>query len=170
MTGLELDSDPKNRELLGQALGRLSSGVYIVCCGSKQNDSMQGMLATWIIQAAFEPPMLSCAVKKEREILSELSVGKNFSVNTLSKKNMDIFKAFARPFKEGENRFAGLKLVEADTAGPVFAEALSYLDCTVKEQINAGDHLLVLAEINAGKLLNEADEPMLHTRKNGFQY
>ena len=159
--------DAANKEDLAKAIGKLSSGVYIVTLGSAEQK--QGMLATWIIQAAFEPPMLSMAVQKKREILSQLSKGSKFCVNTLSKKNMDIFKAFARPFKEGEDRFAELKLSDRSVVAPVFAEAISYMEGTVSQLIEAGDHMLLLAEITGGCQLNE-DEPMLHTRKNGFQY
>ena len=156
-----------NEENLGKALGRLSSGVYITTI--EKNNEKHGMLATWIIQASFKPPMLTMAVQSERDIFRFLEPGSSFSVNAISKKNMDIFKAFAKPHKDGEDRFAGLKLAELDSAGPVFAEALSYLDCVVKEHVAAGDHTIVIAEVTAGQLLND-DEPMLHTRKNGFQY
>ncbi|MBX9694774.1 MAG: flavin reductase family protein [Cyanobacteria bacterium] len=156
-----------SEESLGQALGRLSSGVYITTLES--NNEKHGMLATWIIQAAFKPPMLTMSLQSQRDIYRFLEKGSRFSVNTISKKNMDIFKAFAKPHKDGEDRFAGLRLAELDSAGPVFADALSYLDCVVRDQMNAGDHIVILAEVTAGQLLNE-DEAMLHTRKNGFQY
>lgn len=156
-----------NKDALGQAIGRLSSGVYIVTL--EANAEKHGMLATWIIQAAFEPPMLTVAIQRKRDILSFMQNGTKLSVNALSKKNMDIFKAFARPHQEGIDRFEGLSLLDERTAAPVFASALSYLDCSVKNQIEAGDHVIILCEITGGKFLND-DEPMLHTRKNGFQY
>jgi flavin reductase (DIM6/NTAB) family NADH-FMN oxidoreductase RutF len=159
--------NPTSKEILGPALGKLSSGVYIVT--HTHDNKKEGMLATWIIQAAFEPPMLTVAIQKERHFLSKLENGVKFSVNAISKKNMDIFKAFAKPHKEGEDRFADLKLADKNSAGPVFTDALSYLDCVVRNQMAAGDHIVVLAEIVGGELLNE-DEAMLHTRKNGFQY
>lgn len=157
-----------NKETLAPALGRLSSGVYIVT--HSHDNEKEGMLATWIMQAAFSPPMLTVSMQKERNFLAKLQTGTNFCINVLSKKNMDIFKAFARPHKDGEDRFAELKMSESkSTVAPIFAEALSYLNCVVKNQVDAGDHVVVLAEIKGGELLNE-DEPMLHTRKNGFQY
>ena len=156
-----------NKEALGQAIGRLSSGVYIMTL--QANGENHGMLATWIIQAAFEPPMLTVAVQRKRDILPFMQTGTKICVNALSKKNMDIFKAFAKPFQEGLDRFDGLKVLDRETSAPVFAEALSYLDCTVKSQMDAEDHVVFLCEISGGEFLNN-EEPMLHTRKNGFQY
>jgi len=57
--------------------------VYIVTVG--QGDEKDGMLATWVSQVAFEPPILSIVVKKERPILSKLSFGSKLIVNVLGR-------------------------------------------------------------------------------------
>lgn len=161
-------TDSTNKESLGQSLGRISNGVYIVTLGEGQ--SREGMLATWVAQAAFEPPMLTIAVNKERHILQSMKKGTKFVLNALSKKSNDEFKAFLKPMAPGEDRFSALNTIEKNAGGPVLGNALSYLACTVKEQMEAGDHVVLLAEISSGEMLNANDEPMLHTRKNGFQY
>ena len=159
--------DEGTKEVLGKALGRISNGVYIATV--THEDQREGMLATWVAQAAFNPPMLTIAVNRERHILRSLKPGTRFTLNVMKKTNNDLFKAFVKPVQPGDDRFAGLNLADKATGGPVFADALAYLDCSIKEQVEAGDHIVVLAEISGGELLNE-DEPMLHTRKNGFQY
>jgi flavin reductase (DIM6/NTAB) family NADH-FMN oxidoreductase RutF len=163
----EQNCKPEQQGSFSGALGKLSSGVYVVTVGSGSNK--QGMLATWIIQAAFTPPMLCLSIQSQRAILSQLEIGERFSVNTLAKKNKNIFQAFARAQQSAQDRFADLKLAEKSSAGPVFAEALSYLDCIVKTQLAAGDHTILVAEITGGELL-KTDDPMLHTRTNGFWY
>ena len=155
---------------IGPALGRVASGVYIVTLESAGRKD--GMMASWISQAGFEPPSLVVAVNKSRPIKDALSVGSLFVVNVLSKRNMNIFKAFAKPHKEGEedNRFEGIEVVEDVIEGPAFKEAVSYMVARVKSITDASDHLLVLGEIIDGALLNVEDEPMVHLRKDGFQY
>ncbi len=154
------------KERVGPAIGRLASGVYIITVHG-EDGVKDGMMATWITQAGFEPPSLVVSVNKKRDILQALSVGSKFSVNVLSKRNMDIFKAFAKP--HNAEKFDGLKLKDV-SSGPVFAEAVSYMSLVVKSQTEAGDHILVVGEITDGELLNGADEPMTHLRKDGFQY
>ncbi len=154
------------KERVGPAIGRLASGVYIITVQG-EDGVKDGMMATWITQAGFEPPSLVVSVNKKRDILQALSVGSKFSVNVLSKRNMDIFKAFAKP--HNAEKFDGLALKEV-SSGPVFAEAVSYMSLVVKSQTEAGDHILVVGEITDGELLNGADEPMTHLRKDGFQY
>ena len=161
-----MSSVAPSKEKIGPAIGRLASGVYIVTvdvAGKKD-----GMLATWITQAGFDPPSLVVSVTKQREILRAMNVGDRFTINVLSNRNMDIFKAFAKP--HNDEKFDGLALKESNIAGPVFAEAVSYIDLKVQSVTEVGDHVLVVGEVIDGELLNGQDEPMTHLRKDGFKY
>jgi flavin reductase (DIM6/NTAB) family NADH-FMN oxidoreductase RutF len=156
------------KEQIGSAIGRLTSGVYVITL--ECNGEPEGILMTWIGQAAFEPPMISIAVKRERPILEHLQKGAKFTVNVLSKKNMDVFKNFAKPHLPAAERFAGLTLLEKESFGPVFASSVAYMDCSVSGAHEAGDHYLIVCEVVAGEVLDTTSEPMSHLRKNGFQY
>ena len=165
-----MSSAAPSKEKIGPAIGRLASGVYIVTvdvAGKKD-----GMLATWITQAGFDPPSLVVSVNKQRDILRAMNVGDRFTINVLSNRNMDIFKAFAKP--HNDEKFDGLALKESlqssTSAGPVFAEAVSYIDLKVQSVTEVGDHVLVVGEVSDGELLNGQDEPMTHLRKDGFKY
>lgn len=156
------------REDLGRALGRVASGVYVV---TAENDGeAHGMLTTWLNQAAFEPPMVTVAVNTERPIVAYLK-GATITVNVLSSKNMDIFKAFARPSKDKhDDRFEGLATIENEGGAIAFANVVAILNCKVRELYPAGDHFIAIAEVISGRTINSDAEPMIHLRKNGFQY
>jgi flavin reductase (DIM6/NTAB) family NADH-FMN oxidoreductase RutF len=157
------------REQLGKALGRIASGVHIVTINVEGQP--HGIMATWVSQASFEPPAITLAFNKERPIIKSIQPGALLTLNVLSKKNMDIFKAFARPSKEEhDDRFQGLALKENGKGGPIFAQAASYLNCSVTNSMDAGDHLVVLAELLDGAILESDSEPMVHIRNNGFHY
>jgi len=157
---------PELKAKVGPALGRVASGVFIVTVG--HGESKDGMMASWVSQAGFEPPSLIVAVNKSRPIMKSLEVGATFLVNVLSKRNMDIFKAFAKP--HNEIKFDGIELLDSVSAGPAFKEAVSYMVAKVKSVTDASDHVIVLGEIVDGALLNGEDEPMVHLRRDGFQY
>jgi flavin reductase (DIM6/NTAB) family NADH-FMN oxidoreductase RutF len=161
-----------NKEEIGDALGRIATGVYVITLEQKadQSSAREGMLATWIMQVAFDPPMISIAVKDERPILKHLTKEANVVVNILAKHNHDIFKNFAKPNISQEERFDSLPLLAETEYGPIFASCHAYLACKIKEIVPAGDHFLVLAEVIKGALLHPEAEPIIHLRKNGFQY
>lgn len=157
--------DNKN---LGKAIGRIATGVYIVT--TNHSDNKDGMLATWLIQAAFTPPLVTLAINKERPILEQFSEGSLFAVNVLSKTNNDIFKAFVKPNQPGMDRFEGLKLYEEVSELPVFKDCVAYFICRVTKRVDAGDHFTIYGEALDGNVINPDAEPMIHLRNNGFQY
>lgn len=157
-----------SKENIGRAIGRLTSGVYVLTC--KFQGQPEGILMTWVGQAAFEPPLISLAVKGGRPILDHLVPDTQFVLNVLAKGNKDIFKNFARPNVPPEERFADLSLLPENGFGPVFSAALAYMNCRVSKSVEAGDHYLVLAEVVGGEILDAEAEPMTHLRKTGFQY
>ncbi len=157
--------DNKN---LGKAIGRIATGVYIVTLN--HNGNRDGMLATWLIQAAFEPPLVTVAINKERPILEAFNDGAIFAVNVLAKTNNDIFKAFVKPFQPGMDRFEGLKLLDEVKDVPVFKDCVAYFTCRVTKRVDAGDHYTIYGECLDGNMINPDGEPMVHLRNNGFQY
>jgi flavin reductase (DIM6/NTAB) family NADH-FMN oxidoreductase RutF len=152
------------KETLGKALGRIVSGIYVVTAGS--GEQQQGILASWIMQASFEPPRITLCVQQDREILKLLSTNKNFVVNVLSDENSNLMGRFA---KYKPDQFDGLDLADHGH-GPILNDAVAYLCCEVKEQWTAGDHDVILAEVVEGEILNPDLHPWTHLRKNGFSY
>jgi flavin reductase (DIM6/NTAB) family NADH-FMN oxidoreductase RutF len=163
-------SQSNSHEQLGKALGRLASGVFLVTL--RYDGQPHGILATWITQAAFEPPMVVAAFNKQRPILQSTTEGTEITINILGKQNTDIFKAFARPAHSAhDNRFSGLRVMDNPNGeGPIFADAAAFLNCRITQVIEAGDHLLALAVVTSGKVLQADAEPMVHVRSSGFHY
>lgn len=160
----------EQKESVGRALGRVASGVYIVTMNIY--GEQHGLLATWVAQCAFDPPMVSVAFNKERKIINSIAKDSLFTLNVLSKSNMDIFKAFARPAgdKEIDDRFDGLKVDSTNAEGPIFPDAVSFVSCKVIQTVSTGDHVVALAQVIDGRMLDGEAEPMVHLRKSAFQY
>lgn len=165
-TNISAMTEEQKREF-GKAIGRIASGVYVLTANA--SDAPEGLLASWVQQCGFEPPMLMIAVKQERKMLDLLGTGNRFTLNVLSKKNLEIFKHFAKPHSPGVDRFEGIS-TETSDFGPILSDTISYLNCQVTAHNSAGDHVVVVAEIKDGKMLNADDEPMVHLRSSGFHY
>jgi flavin reductase (DIM6/NTAB) family NADH-FMN oxidoreductase RutF len=159
------DTDPHKQ--LAAALGRVPSGLFIVT--ARQGPTTTGMLASWLQQCSFEPPQVSMAVQRGREILTWLPQGAPFVVNILDHTQTDMIVHFGRGFALGQPAFEGLELLDSESGPPVLADALAYLECRVTGQFPAGDHDLLIGQVTAGKLLDEG-QPMVHIRKSGLHY
>jgi flavin reductase (DIM6/NTAB) family NADH-FMN oxidoreductase RutF len=149
------------------ALGRIPSGLFIVTV--RRGDMETGMLASWVQQCSFSPPMISVALERSRPFASFLAKQSPFTVNILDETQTDMISHFGRGFEPGEPAFEGLDVERGDTNGPVLSEALAFLEAKTVERCSAGDHELILAEVVGGRLLSEG-HPMVHVRKNGFHY
>jgi flavin reductase (DIM6/NTAB) family NADH-FMN oxidoreductase RutF len=76
-----------------------------------------------------------------------------------------------KPFAPGENRFGDMDVEISEANGcAVVTEALSVLECEVTDRMEAGDHWIVLAKVNEGKLLKEEGLTAIHHRKVGTSY
>ena len=163
-------ADPSHSPLSGlaKALGRIPSGLYILTV--RRGDRATGLLASWVQQAGFDPPMLTAAVQRDRYVGDWIAAGGRFTLNQLAVGSKALIRHFGRGFAEDAPAFEGLELREGARGGPILTAALAYLDVEVAAQVVEGDHRVFLARIVAGELLDPAAEPLLHVRSNGFHY
>lgn len=158
----------EKNEKLGKALGRIVSGIAIVT--AKHQGQRSALLGSWFQQVSFDPPTISIAVNKERPILGIIQEEKHFCINILSQDQKQYLGHFGRGFKPGEDPFDQIEIKEGKFGSPILTEALSYLECEVKQSLDLNDHVLIVAEVKEGDLQDLDSEPMVHIRKNGFNY
>ncbi|MBI1830276.1 MAG: flavin reductase family protein [Planctomycetes bacterium] len=152
---------------LSAALGRIPSGVFVLTVARDAVET--GMLASWVQQCAFKPPMISFAVQKGRAVAELLSNNAVFTLNILEAAQTDMIAHFGKGFALTENAFQDIDIQRVAPYGPILQEAHAYLHAAVVGRYAAGDHDLFLAEVAAGGQLDDS-QPMVHIRKNGFHY
>jgi flavorubredoxin/flavin reductase (DIM6/NTAB) family NADH-FMN oxidoreductase RutF len=159
------DLDPD----LNQALGRLSTGLYILT--AERREVRGAMLASWVIQASFEPLGIAIAVAKDRAIESFLQPGDTFVLNVLEEDHYQgLMKHFLKRFPPGADRFAGVSTYPARNGSPILLETLAYLECEVASRLDGGDHWLVYSTVQAGRVAKQNALTATHHRKLGHHY
>lgn len=152
-----------------QAVGRLVGSLCVVT--AKQGDVTSAMLASWVSQATFNPPGLTIAVAKDRAVESLMYSGGKFVLNILAEGNhLSLMKHFLKPFAPAEDRFSGINTEIADNGSPVLSDALAYVECSVSNRMESGDHWVVYAIVENGKLLQSDAVTAVHHRKSGNHY
>ena len=151
-----------------QAVGRVVGSLCVLT--AKQGDVSSAMLASWVSQASFNPPGFTVAVAKERAVEPLTHSGNKFVLNVLKEGNhIHLMKHFLKPFAPAQDRFVGIATQEAENGSPILSDALAYLECTVQSRMEAGDHWLVYATVDRGKVLSEG-VTAVHHRKTGNHY
>ena len=160
-------SEQSHKDKIGQALGRIASGVAVLTTMDK--DMPGAMLASWYQQASFEPPMVSFAVKRGRPVCEMIQHSKKLALNILHTGQKDMLGHFGRGFEPGQNPFTGIKTERKTLGVPILKNCLCFLECELRHEYEAGDHQIFVAEVvNAGS--EEEGQPMVHLRRNGFGY
>jgi flavin reductase (DIM6/NTAB) family NADH-FMN oxidoreductase RutF len=152
---------------LEAVLGRVPSGLFILTVRHKQEET--GMLASWVMQAGFEPPMITVAVRTDRDVGRWLTANEPFILNVLRADQKKLLSHFAHGFTPGESAFDEVDVIRTEDDLPALTEALGYLECRPKKHIDSGDHRIFLAEVTGGKISGDG-QPYVHIRKSGLRY
>lgn len=150
-----------------QAVGQVVGSLCVLA--AKRGEVSSAMLASWVTQASFNPPGLTVAIAKDRAVESLTHTGDKFVLNIL-KEGMNVRRHFLKPFAPGEDRFAGLDTQEAENGCPIINDGLAYLECTVKSRMDCGDHWLIYALVDNGKVIQSTGMTAVHHRKSGSHY
>jgi flavin reductase (DIM6/NTAB) family NADH-FMN oxidoreductase RutF len=152
---------------LAAALGRIPSGLFVLTVRHGKKET--GMLASWVQQCSFNPPQLTAALRKERDILTWLTEGSAFTVNVIPEGGKALVAHFGKGFEVDQPAFDGLEVRRNDETPPVLLASHAYLVCRVTWQLDVGDHILVVGRVVAGGVLHPG-HPTVHVRKNGMKY
>jgi len=122
-------------------MGHFPTGVSVLT--TVHEGEQHGMTANSIASVSLDPVMiLACLSREARTALAIQSAGR-FAVNILGEHQEDVSRRFARP---GQDHFEGLDVTEA-MGLPILPGCLAYLICEVHEVVTAGDHDIVLGNV-----------------------
>jgi flavin reductase (DIM6/NTAB) family NADH-FMN oxidoreductase RutF len=152
---------------IAKTLGRLPSGLFVLTVHHQGQET--GMLASWVMQAGFDPPMVSVAVRKGRYVAKWIDAGAPFALNLLSEGDKATLRHFARGFEPGEPAFDGVEILRTSRGVPVLPATVGYLECKMASRVDSGDHCIFLAQVSNGSCAEKL-RPMVHIRNNGLRY
>ena len=142
-------------------------GLYVVTVAAAGEE--HGMTANWVMQAAFEPPMVAVALENTSKTLGMVRDSRHFGVNVVLATQRDLAGKLGRSSEQVPQKLKGIKTKPAPVSGtPVLTDCLGWVECRVVATLPSGDHTLVLGEIVAAGLEHEG-EP-LTMQEAGFKY
>ncbi|MBD2360399.1 flavin reductase [Anabaena minutissima FACHB-250] len=150
-----------------QAVGRIIGSLCVVT--THDEDTHKGVLTSWVSQATFNPPGIMIAIADEQNADLMCHPGDKFVLNIL-KEGRNVRRYFSRQSTLGDNPFTNLSTKVAVNGCLILNEALSYLECTVQNQIKCGDRWLIYAVVDNGEVLENEGLTALEYRKSGSYY
>ena len=147
-----------------QAVGRIVGSLCVVT--TRDGDNHKGVLTSWVSQASFTPPGIMIAIADEQNADLISNIGDKFVLNIL-KEGRNVRRYFARHSTLGDNPFINLSTETASNGCLILKEALSYLECTVKNRTKCGERWLIYAVVDNGEVFEDEGLTAVEHRKSG---
>lgn len=125
---------------LRRALGNFATGVAVVTYAD--GNSFRGITVNSFVSVSMEPPLILVSLKRESRA-AEKMVHQRFAVNVLRREQAPLAQQFAgRPDADLTPTWT------SDNGVPVLDDCAANFVCDVWKVHGAGDHLLVLGQID----------------------
>lgn len=146
---------------LRRAMGRFTTGVAVVL--TEFEEAPHGATINSLTCISLSPPLILISLGSENRMTAHITNSGQFSANILRERQQKISNRFAKP---GENRFSDLTIHRGQHGMPVVPEALSTMECSVYERINAGDHVMFLGLVHSA--IHQPGRPLVfHSGRYG---
>lgn len=124
------------------ALGRFATGVAVVTAAPGGRPA--ALVVNSLASVSLDPPLVSFCASRESLTWSRMRAAGRFGVSVLARRH----EAFAlRAAPPGADRFTGLGWRPGHGGVPLVADALATLECLLVAEHPAGDHFIVVGEV-----------------------
>jgi flavin reductase (DIM6/NTAB) family NADH-FMN oxidoreductase RutF len=141
---MSLISEQMDRRMLRDAFGAFPTGVVAVA--AQVDGRLVGLAASSFTSVSLEPPLVSFSVAKGSSTWPELRQAEHLGVTVLAEDHGALCRQLAGPAQE---RFTGVALEITDSGAVMLIGGIAQYDCTVREELEAGDHVIVLLQLHA---------------------
>ncbi|WP_066191678.1 MULTISPECIES: flavin reductase family protein [Gracilibacillus] len=123
-----------------QAMGKFSTGVTVVT--GQINGHIHGMTVNAFMSVSLDPQLITISLDQKTKMYKHADELQRFGVSILREEQEDVSMIFAKQVDEPFEDFTTLDGVS------VINNALTTLACTVINSVEAGDHMLLIAEVD----------------------
>jgi flavin reductase (DIM6/NTAB) family NADH-FMN oxidoreductase RutF len=139
-------------------LGRFASGVTVVTTVDEHVHDY-GMTVSAFSSVSLSPPLVLVCIAKDASVYEAFERAPTFVINVLAEGQESLSRRFAGPIWD---RFAGIGYVRAENGAAILADVLAWMEARVVSRHDAGDHLILVAEIERGAV--DEHRPLLYYR------
>jgi flavin reductase (DIM6/NTAB) family NADH-FMN oxidoreductase RutF len=132
-------------------VGRFASGITIVTAVDAEGVD-HGMTATAFCSVSLVPPLILVCVDESTTMHRVIGGAAHFALNFLASDQEQLSRRFGsgEPQRGGtpeEERFEGVGYTRAVSGAVLLNDALAHLECRVHARHPAGDHMVVIGEV-----------------------
>lgn len=140
-----------------QVLGHFPTGVTVVT--GLLDDQPVGFTIGSFTSVSLDPPLVGFLPMTNSERWNQIRASGSFCVNILGQAHDNLCWQFSK--SSIEQPFEGVEWHRsAATGSPILDDAIAWIDCTITEVIDAGDHHFVMGAVEQMEHAHPESDPM----------
>lgn len=139
-------------------LGRFATGVTVVTTRDGEGRD-HGMTVSAFASVSLTPPLVLACIAHTAEMHASINESAHFGVSILAASQ----EALSRRFSDSlPDRFDGVGYRRGESGVILLDDALAQLECTVSARHPAGDHTIIIGQVESGTVRHGV--PLLYYR------
>ncbi|WP_431813971.1 flavin reductase family protein [Kocuria sp. cx-455] len=142
--------------LFREVMGHYPTGVALIT-GVAPDGELLALVVGTFSSVSLEPPLVSFMPMKSSRTFDKLRECESLCINILGEEQEDLVSTIARRW---EQKFDGIEWSPSAAGNPILSESVAWIDVTIENVVEAGDHWIVLCAVHDLAVENPAS-PLL---------
>jgi flavin reductase (DIM6/NTAB) family NADH-FMN oxidoreductase RutF len=157
-------------KLRRRVLWTLPYGLYVV--GSRAGDRRNGMTLNFATQVSMEPKLMGIGVDKTAVTHELIGEGQVFALNVVDREDRAIVRKFTKPVDvdDAAHTLNGFGFHDGVSGAPILDQAVAYVDCAVRQAVDAGSHTFFIGEVVDAGFQKDEDTLVLRMEDTRMNY
>jgi flavin reductase (DIM6/NTAB) family NADH-FMN oxidoreductase RutF len=139
-------------------MGNFCSGIVVVTAVDDQGPV--GFTAQSFVSLSLEPPLVAVCPANTSTSWPRIRDSKKFCINILSSEQQNLSNNFA---SSADEKFTGIEWTKAHNGAPILNGNLAHIECSLYDELPAGDHTIAIGEVSDFSVNPDAPEtPLLY--------
>src|SRR5713101_429144 len=138
-----------------RALGQFATGVTVVTARGKDGRNV-GMTVNSFASVSLDPPLVLWSVSRQAASFGDFAEASHFAVNVLAANQHHLSRQFSTPLVD---KFEGVEISPGAAGCPLLSGASAHFVCRKVRQMEGGDHVIFLGEVEEYKW--QESEPLV---------
>ena len=143
-----------------KALGNYPTGVTVVTTVDQENNPV-GLTVNSFASVSLDPLLILWSIDKRSKSLSDFTKSKKFAVNILANDQEKLCFLFS---SKEVDRFGQCEWQRSESQLPILANVASVLECETVQEIEAGDHVILIGQVH--RIVNANKAPLLYHQRS----
>lgn len=146
---------------LRHAMANLAGSVNVVCCRAYDQD--HAMTATAVASVSLDPPLVLFCVAHTSRFWEAVSATDQWTISILADTGRPDAEWLATKGRPLERQLDRVQHQRTEQGIAVLSESLTWLECRTFSQTTAGDHDIVVGEVDRA-VVNAGEQPLVYWR------